>query len=118
MARVLSMTDCLFCKFVREELVPDVVAESEHSLAFRDISPKAPMHVLVVPRRHVENVAALAEAAPDELADVIALARSVARQEGHEDYRLIANTGAGAGQTIFHAHCHVLGGWAGEPPSE
>ena len=61
------MSDCLFCKFVAREIVPDVVAESEHSLAFRDINPQAPTHVLVVPKRHVENAGELAKASAEEL---------------------------------------------------
>ena len=105
------MTDCLFCRFVSGELTPDVVGQTEHSLAFRDISPQAPTHVLVVPKRHVENAAALTEASAEELADVFALAASVASAEGlGAGYRMVFNTGVEAGQTVFHAHLHVLGG--------
>lgn len=112
------MSDCLFCRFVSGEITPDVVAETEHSLAFRDLHPQAPTHVLVVPRRHVENAAELAAASADELADVVALAGTVARQEGLADgYRLVFNTGEEAGQSVFHAHLHLLGGRAfGWPP--
>lgn len=111
MARVSFMTDCLFCRFVSGELTPDVVAETDHSLAFRDINAQAPTHVLVIPKRHVDNAAALAEASSDELADVFALAGQVAAAEGVDGgYRLVFNTGAEAGQTVFHAHLHVLGG--------
>ena len=88
----------------------DVVAESGHSVAFRDIDPQAPSHVLVIPRRHVPDLGELAEH-PAELADTVALARTVAAQEGLDDgYRLVANTGARAHQSVFHAHLHVLGG--------
>lgn len=109
------MTDpdpsCLFCRFVSREITPDVVAETEHSLAFRDINPQAPTHVLVVPKRHVRNAAALAAASPIEAADVLALGGIVAESEGlGEGYRFVFNTGAQAGQTVFHAHLHVLGG--------
>ena len=105
------MSDCLFCGFVTREMTPDVVGETDHSLAFRDISPVAPMHVLVVPKRHVENAAELAQASAEELQDLVLLARSVAQQEGNgSDYRLVFNTGAGVGQSVFHAHLHVLGG--------
>ncbi|MFN8097926.1 MAG: HIT domain-containing protein [Dermatophilaceae bacterium] len=104
------MTDCLFCRFVSREIEPDVVAETESSLAFRDIKPVAPTHVLVVPKRHVPNALALA-AFPEELADVITLAGAVAEQEGLAGgYRMVTNTGPDAGQTVFHAHLHVLGG--------
>ena len=111
------MSDCLFCKFVAREIVPDVVAESEHSLAFRDINPQAPTHVLVVPKRHVENAGELAKASAEELADLVLLARAAARQDGLVDgYRLVFNTGAQAGQTVFHEHLHVLGGRTMEWP--
>lgn len=108
------MSDCLFCRFVSREITPDVVAESEHSLAFRDIAPQAPTHVLVVPKRHAADVATLVAAAPTEVADLFALATQVAAEQDLErgGYRLVANTGAGAGQSVFHAHVHVLGGRA------
>lgn len=102
--------DCLFCRILDGGIPATVVAETEHSLAFRDVDPQAPTHVLVIPRRHVENVAALADAAPDELTDVVRLAKRVAEQEGLAGYRMVANTGAQAHQTVFHAHVHVLGG--------
>ncbi|MDQ2756105.1 MAG: histidine triad nucleotide-binding protein [Actinomycetota bacterium] len=102
--------DCLFCRIVEGGVPADVVRQTSSSLAFRDRVPQAPTHVLVVPRRHVTNLGELAEH-PDELADVVALARDVAQQEGLErGYRLVANTGSQAGQTVYHAHLHVLGG--------
>ena len=104
---------CLFCRIVAGEIPAEVVAETDASLAFRDVSPQAPTHVLVVPRRHVANAGELAEASPAELADVTLLARTVAEREGlDDDYRLVFNTGAGAGQSVFHAHLHLLGGRA------
>ena len=102
--------DCLFCRIVAGEIPADVVAETEHSLAFRDIEPAAPTHVLVVPRRHVPDVASLGAASADELADVVALAARVAADEGLPGYRLVANTGEAAQQSVFHAHVHVVGG--------
>ncbi|KGN39060.1 histidine triad nucleotide-binding protein [Knoellia subterranea] len=110
MSEAPTPSDCLFCRFVSREIEPDVVAETDRSLAFRDINPQAPTHVLVVPKRHVENAGALAVHA-EELADVVSLARDVAAAEGLDGgYRLVFNTGAEAGQTVFHAHLHVLGG--------
>jgi histidine triad (HIT) family protein len=101
---------CLFCRMLAGDVPMDVVRETGLSVAFRDINPQAPTHVLVVPRRHVENLEGLAEY-PEELADLVALAGSVAdEQELEEGYRLVANTGALAGQTVFHAHLHLLGG--------
>jgi histidine triad (HIT) family protein len=104
--------DCLFCRIVSGEIPAQVVAESEHSLAFRDIEPAAPTHVLVVPRRHVPDLAGLATASADELADAVALAAQVASAEGLPGYRLVANTGEAAQQSVFHAHLHVIGGRA------
>jgi histidine triad (HIT) family protein len=106
-----TQSDCLFCKIVAGEIPSDRVAESERSIAFRDINPAAPVHVLVVPRRHEPTVGALAVASAEDLADVFRLASSVAEQEGVADAnRMIVNTGSQAGQTIFHAHVHILAG--------
>ncbi|MBK6886259.1 MAG: HIT domain-containing protein [Tetrasphaera sp.] len=106
------MTDCLFCRFVSRDLEPAVVAETDLSLAFRDINPQAPTHVLVIPKRHVATGRELA-AYPLEVADVVALAGTVAEAEGLVDgYRMVFNTGGDAGQTVFHAHLHLLGGRA------
>jgi histidine triad (HIT) family protein len=102
--------DCLFCGMLAGSVPMDVVAETGLSIAFRDINPQAPTHVLAIPRRHVPTLAALAEY-PEELADVVALAGSVADEARLEEgYRLVANTGRAAGQTVFHAHLHLLGG--------
>lgn len=105
-----TVEHCLFCRIARGAVPADVVAETDRSLAFRDIDPQAPTHVLVVPRRHVENLAALAAASADELADAVALAARVAATDGLPGYRLVANTGAAAQQSVFHAHLHVIGG--------
>ena len=103
--------DCLFCRIVSGALPTDLLAESERSIAFRDISPQAPVHALVVSRRHEPNIGALAAASSDDLVDVFALVSQVAQAEGvGANHRLVVNTGAEAGQTIFHAHAHVLGG--------
>lgn len=117
MSAATTDPDCLFCSIVAGSVPAEVAGESEHSLAFRDVNPQAPTHVLVVPRRHVADAGALAEASADELADVVLLARSVAEQEQLDgDYRLVFNTGEGAGQSVFHAHLHLLGGRAMQWP--
>lgn len=105
------MSDCLFCKIVAGEIPADKVRESQRTLAFRDIGPQAPTHVLVVPKDHFADVAALS-AEPALLAELVSEAHAVAVDEGVADtgYRLLFNTGADAGQTVFHAHGHVLGG--------
>ena len=106
------MADCLFCRIVAGEVPADVVAESDRALAFRDINPQAPTHVLVIPRDHFDNAADLSHADADLLAEVFRLAAQVAGQEGVRDtgYRLVTNTGEAAGQTVGHLHVHVLGG--------
>jgi histidine triad (HIT) family protein len=106
----ISSDDCLFCRVVSGAVPAAVVAETEHSVAFRDIEPAAPTHVLVVPRRHVPDLAALATASGDELADAVQLAAQVAAADGLPGYRLVANTGEAAQQSVFHAHLHVIGG--------
>lgn len=107
---------CLFCRMLAGEVPLDILAETGDSVAFRDIHPQAPTHVLVIPRRHVQNLAELAEY-PEELADAVALAGSVAEEQGLDrGYRLVANTGSQAGQTVHHAHLHLLGGRAMEWP--
>ncbi|MER5777841.1 histidine triad nucleotide-binding protein [Streptomyces sp. NPDC002039] len=104
--------DCLFCKIVAGDIPATVVRETETTVAFRDISPKAPTHVLVIPKVHYPDAASLAAAEPGIAADVLREAGQVAADEKVDDqgYRVVFNTGAGAGQTVFHAHAHVLGG--------
>ena len=115
---VTAVPDCLFCKVVRGEVPAQVVHETERTVAFRDIAPAAPTHVLVVPREHHPDLATLVGADPALAAEVLAAATDVARQEGlAEGYRLVVNTGADAGQSVFHLHVHVLGGRGlGWPP--
>lgn len=110
MARMSS--ECLFCRIVAGEIPADTVHESATTLAFRDISPKAPVHVLVVPKAHHEDVASLAQADPGLAAELVAAAAAVAKAEGllTDGYRLIFNTGRYGGQEVFHVHVHVLGG--------
>ena len=113
------MADCLFCKIVAGEIPADIVAENAGAIAFRDVNPAAPKHVLVIPREHLENVAEVAAKAPDTLPDIFGLAAEVAAKEGIAEtgYRLVANTGRDGHQTVFHAHVHVLGGRSmGWPP--
>ena len=102
--------DCVFCKVVAGEIPADVVHEGDLVLAFSDLAPVAPTHVLVVPRRHYRDVGALAAGQPQALAELVRVAADVAGAAGHDDYRLVFNTGAGAGQSVFHVHGHVLAG--------
>jgi histidine triad (HIT) family protein len=102
--------DCLFCSFVSGEAEVEIVAQNASAVAFRDINPQAPLHVLVVPRDHYADVATLAGADPAALADLVTLANEVAFDEASGDFRLVFNTGPTAGQSIYHVHGHVLGG--------
>ena len=106
------MTDCLFCKIVDGSVPADIVYSDDDVVAFRDISPAAPIHVLVVPREHFVNAVEIATEQPLLAAQVIAAAGKVAEIEGiaESGYRLIANTGLDSGQAVFHVHVHVLGG--------
>ena len=105
------MSDCLFCKIVAKEIPGKIVLENEHTVAFRDINPGAPTHVLVVPRKHVVDLSD--EGADAELlGQVMCAARDVAKKEGLTDYRIAINNGAGVGQSVFHLHVHVLAGRA------
>jgi diadenosine tetraphosphate (Ap4A) HIT family hydrolase len=101
--------DCLFCKIAAGEIPADVVRETDQTVAFRDINPQAPTHVLVIPREHHRDVGELVRD-KSLLAAVMSEATAVAADEGLDSYRLLFNTGSGAGQTVFHAHAHVLGG--------
>jgi histidine triad (HIT) family protein len=104
--------DCLFCRVVAGDLPADVVHRGQRVLAFRDIDPQAPTHVLVVPLEHHPDVGAIAAADPATLAELVAAAEQIARAEGHDDFRLVFNTGSRAGQSVFHVHGHVLAGRA------
>ena len=104
--------DCLFCGIVAGRVPATTVAETELAVAFRDLDPQAPTHVLVVPRRHIDNAATVTDADGDVVAGLLTTAREVARAEGllEGGYRLVLNVGDDAGNTVPHLHLHVLGG--------
>ncbi|MFF9727873.1 histidine triad nucleotide-binding protein [Streptomyces albidoflavus] len=104
--------DCLFCKIVSGDVPATIVRETDTTVAFRDINPQAPTHILVIPRAHYPDAAALSAAEAAVAADVLREAGEIAAEEGIAEtgYRVVFNTGSGAGQTVFHAHAHVLGG--------
>ncbi|AGZ39878.1 HIT domain-containing protein [Actinoplanes friuliensis] len=104
--------DCLFCRIAAGEIPAAVVHETDTTLAFRDIDPKAPVHVLVIPKAHHPDVAAIATADPKAAADLLAAVAAVAEAEGllADGYRLIFNSGVNGGQEVFHVHAHVVGG--------
>jgi histidine triad (HIT) family protein len=101
----------VFTKIIAREVPADVVFESDNLIAFRDIAPKAPVHIVVVPKtEEYANVVELAAADPALLAEMVAAAEQIAREQSTGEFRLVFNTGASAGQTVFHVHAHVLSG--------
>jgi histidine triad (HIT) family protein len=104
--------NCLFCKFVSGELDVDLVYETEKVLAFRDINPQAPTHVLIIPRKHISTINDLTNADREEIGDLYLAAKEVAKKEGFSEdgYRVVMNCNPAAGQTVFHVHLHLLGG--------
>lgn len=109
--------DCLFCKIIEGEIPAAIVYRNENVVAFRDINPQAPTHVVIAPTVHVENAGKLAQISPVIVAALLTAAAEIADLEGLDGYRTIFNTGASAGQSVFHAHLHLLGGRSfGWPP--
>jgi histidine triad (HIT) family protein len=113
-----DLTDCLFCKIVRKELQSDIVYEDDDVLAFRDIQPKAPVHVLIIPKRHIASLADLTDEDKGVMGHAMFVASRLARDSGiSEGYRVVVNCGKDAGQSVFHIHMHLLGGRSlGWPP--
>jgi histidine triad (HIT) family protein len=106
------MIDCLFCKILKGEIPASIIYEDERMIAFKDINPQAPLHALIVPKRHI---ASLNDLTPDDdalVGEMIRRAAAIAKQHGYADrgFRTVFNTNAEAGQTVFHIHLHVLGG--------
>lgn len=102
--------ECLFCRFVSAELPVELVAQNQRAVAFKDINPQAPVHVLVIPREHYADVGTLAAADPAALADLVELAQQVALELADGQFRLVFNSGPEAGQSVFHVHGHVISG--------
>ena len=110
----MSEQDCLFCKILSGDIPADIVYESDSAIAFRDVNPQAPTHVLVIPRKHVATINDLDEDDQQMVGSLYLAAKEVARAEGisEEGYRAVMNCNEGAGQSVFHIHLHVLGGRA------
>jgi len=102
--------DCLFCRIAAGEIPSDVVFQDETVVVFRDINPKAPTHVLAIPRRHLASAADLTDADGDLLAALFSALRHVANEAGLKAYRILSNVGPEAGQSVLHLHFHMLGG--------
>jgi len=110
----MTSPDCLFCRIVAGEIPAEIVFESERVLAFRDIAPKAPVHVLVIPKAHVTSLGSAGDADGDLLAETMLAVRDVAVAEGVSEsgFRTVLNTGPDGGQEVHHLHAHLLGGRA------
>ena len=106
------MSDCLFCRLAAGEIPATIVYQDEHVLAFKDINPQAPTHLLVIPRRHISTLNDLTPEDDRIVGEVTRRAAALAREHGHADrgYRVVFNCNADAGQTVFHIHMHLLGG--------
>ncbi len=106
------MADCLFCRVIAREIPAAIVYEDDRLVAFKDINPQAPMHVLVIPRRHISRLNDLTEGEDALVGEMVRRGAALAREHGHADtgYRTVFNCNAAAGQTVFHIHLHVLGG--------
>jgi histidine triad (HIT) family protein len=113
-----DLTDCLFCRIIKKELPSDIVYEDDDVLAFRDVKPQAPVHVLIIPKRHIASLADLTEQDKDAMGHAMFCASRLARDLGiSEGYRVVVNCGKDAGQSVFHIHMHLLGGRSlGWPP--
>lgn len=106
------MNDCVFCRIAAREAPADILHESERVVAFRDVNPKAPTHILLIPKEHVTSMSDVEERHAGMLADMIEAASHLARADGIDGsgWRLVANVGPDAGQSVFHLHFHLLGG--------
>ncbi len=104
--------ECLFCKFGSGQIPVDFLYESPTTFAIADINAQAPVHILILPKVHAENAAELAKLAPATLSELFTVAKDLAASRGLTGYRLVFNTGESAGQSVFHAHLHLLGGRA------
>lgn len=116
---VTQMDDCLFCKMISREIEPDVVYEDEDVLAFRDINPQAPVHVVIIPKRHIATLNDLQAGDAELMGKLYLAATRIAQIEGIADagYRTLINCNEAGGQTVFHIHLHLLGGrHMGWPP--
>ncbi len=102
------MSECIFCKIIKKELKADIVFEDESIIAFNDINPKAPVHILIVPKKHIESIIKMKESDKEIIAELIWRAKELAEERGLEGYKLVFNCGKKGGQEIDHIHLHLL----------
>ncbi|MFH1762941.1 MAG: histidine triad nucleotide-binding protein [Gemmatimonadota bacterium] len=115
----MSESNCLFCRIAEGEIPADIVRSDPEVVAFRDIHPQAPTHILIIPREHITSVGDLADRDADLMGKLFLVARDLAREEGISEggFRMVVNSGPAAGQTVLHVHLHLLGGRGmGWPP--
>jgi histidine triad (HIT) family protein len=105
-------SNCIFCKIIEGEIPADIVLRNENVVAFNDLNPQAPTHVLLIPTLHTENAVGIARNSAIMTADLFLAADQIAKERGLNGYRTVFNTGEAAGQSVFHAHLHLLGGRA------
>lgn len=108
----MSEETCLFCKIIAGQIPGDFVHQDESCVVIRDINPQAPMHVLVIPREHLESLDDASQKDEGLLGHLLRVGARMANEQGHESYRSVINNGSGAGQSVFHLHVHILGGRA------
>ena len=106
----MSEENCLFCKIIAGKIPGDFAHQDDSCVVIRDINPQAPMHVLVIPREHMESLDDASQREESLLGHLLRVGARIANEQGHDSYRTVINTGAGAGQSVFHLHVHVLGG--------
>ncbi|MEO0234194.1 MAG: histidine triad nucleotide-binding protein [candidate division WOR-3 bacterium] len=104
------MDDCIFCKIAKKEIKSQIVYEDDVCVAFKDISPQAPVHILLIPKKHIESIDKIDENDKNLISVLVKNISKVAKQSGLESYRVVSNVGTEAGQSVFHLHFHILGG--------
>ena len=105
-----KMNDCLFCKFVSHEFKTEIIFENESILAFNDINPQAPTHILIIPKKHISSINELKKEDKNIMGELLFAAKEIAKKYHLETYRLVINTGEDAGQSVFHIHLHLMSG--------
>ena len=106
------MSNCIFCRIIQREIPAKIIFEDQTSLAFEDVNPRAPVHILIIPKKHIESIDSMEESDRELLGHLSLLARNIARERKVDQtgYRCVTNTGPNAGQSVFHIHVHLLGG--------
>ncbi len=110
------MDDCIFCKIIDGEIPSDKVYEDETFLAFNDVNPQAPTHILIIPKKHIPKISDITESDNELIGGLFTAAAKICKEKSLSDFRLVINNGEDAGQTVFHIHLHIIGGRSMEWP--